>query len=134
MMSISPTMRVYVALAPTDMRKSFGGLACAARQVLMQDPLSGHLFVFFNRRRSMMKAVYWDRSGYCLLGKRLEKGTFVLPKSDETGVVRLEAAELALILEGIDLSGARCRPRWQRSEVWSKEAHRDITAHQSACM
>ena len=85
----------------------------------MQDPLSGHLFAFFNRRRTMMKAVYWDRTGYCLIAKRLEKGTFVLPSVDARGVVELEAAELALILEGIDLSNGRRRPRWQPSAQWS---------------
>jgi len=113
-------MRVFVSLLPTDMRKSFSGLANATRNVMAQDPLSGHLFVFFNRRRTMMKAVYWDRNGYCLVAKRLEKGTFVLPASKDAGVAQLEAAELALILEGIDLSNARFRPRWKQSQVWSK--------------
>ncbi|KAA3628036.1 MAG: transposase [Proteobacteria bacterium] len=119
MLSVPPTMRVFVALEPTDMRKSFDGLANAARSVIEQDPLSGHLFVFFNRRRTMMKAVYWDRNGYSLLGKRLEKGTFVLPRGNDRNVVELEAAELALILEGIDLSNARRRPRWKPSAQWA---------------
>jgi transposase len=118
MLSVPPTMRVFVALEPTDMRKSFDGLSNAARSVFERDPLSGHLFVFFNRRRTMMKAVYWDRNGYCLIGKRLEKGTFVLPRGNSRGVVELEAAELALILEGIDLSNGRRRPRWQPSAQW----------------
>ena len=119
MLSLPSTMRVFVAVAPIDMRKSFDGLANAARSVVEQDPLSGHLFAFFNRRRTMMKAVYWDRNGYCLIAKRLERGTFVLPAGDDRGVAELEAAELALILEGIDLSGGRRRPRWQPSSVWS---------------
>ena len=118
MLSIPPTMRVFVALSPTDMRKSFAGLANATRHVLSQDPLSGHLFVFFNRRRTMMKSIYWDRNGYSLIAKRLEKGTFVLPEPGDGDMVTMEAAELALILEGIDLSNARCRPRWQRSQLW----------------
>lgn len=120
MLSISPTMRVFVATKPTDMRKSFDGLVCAVRSVVAQDPLSGHLFAFFNRRRTMMKAVYWDRGGYCMIAKRLEKSTFVLPPADARGVVELEASELALILEGIDLSNARRRPRWEPSPKWSK--------------
>lgn len=119
MLNASPTMRVFVAVNPTDMRKSFDGLANAAREIIKQDPLSGHLFVFFNRRRTMMKAVYWDRNGYALIAKRLERGTFVLPPGNARGVVELEAAELALILEGIDLSNARRRPRWQPSATWS---------------
>ena len=112
MLSIPPTMRVFVAVAPTDMRKSFDGLVGLAQSVIRRDPLSGHLFVFFNRRCTMMKSVYWDRNGYCLVAKRLERGTFILPDANEDGVVELEAAELALILEGIDLTHARRRPRW----------------------
>ncbi|MEE9393248.1 MAG: IS66 family insertion sequence element accessory protein TnpB [Planctomycetota bacterium] len=118
MLNVPPTMRVFVAMAPTDMRKSFDGLSNAARSVIEKDPLSGHLFVFFNRRRTMMKAVYWDRNGFCLVAKRLEKGTFILPPK-KSGVLELEAAELALILEGIDLSNARRRPRWQPAPAWS---------------
>lgn len=118
MLNVPPTMRVFVAMAPTDMRKSFNGLSNAARSVIEKDPLSGHLFVFFNRRRTMMKAVYWDRNGFCLIAKQLEKGTFILPPK-KSGVVELEAVELALILEGIDLSNARRRPRWQPAAPWS---------------
>ena len=119
MLSIPTTMRVYLAVKPTDMRKSFDGLTNAVQSVILQAPLSGHLFVFFNRRRTMMKAVYWDRNGYCLIAKRLESGTFILPPGDARGVVELEAAELALILEGIDLSRGRRRPRWSPSAQWS---------------
>lgn len=119
MLSLPPTMRVFIALGATDMRKSFSGLVNAARSVMAQDPLSGHLFAFFNRRCTMMKAVYWDRNGYCLIAKRLEKSTFVLPTVHDTDVVELEAAELALILEGIDLSNARRRPRWEPAKNWA---------------
>ncbi len=118
MLSIPPTMRVFVATQPTDMRKSFSGLAGLTRSVVEQDPMSGHLFVFFNKRRTMMKAIFWDRNGYALLAKKLAKGTFVLPTNGEAGVVTLEATELMLLLDGIDLSNARRRPRWQRSEKW----------------
>ncbi|MEM7159378.1 MAG: IS66 family insertion sequence element accessory protein TnpB [Myxococcota bacterium] len=81
--------------------------------------LSGQLFVFFNRRQTMMKSIYWDGGGYCLMAKQLARGTFVLPTANERGVVELEASELALILDGIDLSNARRRPRWERAEQWS---------------
>ena len=120
MLSIPPTMRVFVALEPIDMRKSFDGLSNAARTITAEDPLSGHLFVFFNRRRTMMKAVYWDRNGYSLVAKRLERGVFVLPDANERGVVELEAAELALILEGIDLRNAHRRPRWRPAAAWQR--------------
>ena len=112
-MSLPPSVRSFVALEPLDMRKSFDGLANAARHVLSGDPLSGHLFVFFNRARTMMKALYWDRSGYCLIAKRLERGRFTLPKTDGIGRMEMESAELSLILEGIDLTTAKRRPRWE---------------------
>jgi len=118
-LSLPPTMRVYAALLPADMRKSFDGLINLTRGILGHDPMSGHLFAFFNARRTMMKAVYWDRNGYCLVAKRLERGTFVLPPANARGVVELEATELALIVEGIDLSRARRRPRWSQTSTWS---------------
>jgi len=105
-------VRIFVALESTDMRKSFDGLAGETRRLIEQDPLSGHLFVFFNRRRTMVKVLYWDRNGFCLVAKRLERGTFRLPEAKESGVVEMEAMELGLILEGIDLRGARRRLRW----------------------
>ena len=95
-----------------DMRKSFNGLSNATREILERDPLSGHVFVFFNRRRTMVKALYWDRSGFCVWSKKLERGTFRLPGWEESVVKEMEAAELSLILEGLELSGARRRMRW----------------------
>lgn len=112
MLSLPPTVRVFIALDATDMRKAFDGLASETRRLIEQDPLSGHLFVFFNRRRTLVKVLYWDRNGYCLVAKRLERGTFHLPRTSEHGTIEVEPAELALILEGIDLEGARRRPRW----------------------
>ena len=118
MLSLPPTMRVFVATEATDMRKSFRGLIASTIGVVHQDPMSGHLYVFFNRRKTMMKAIFWDRNGYCLVAKRLERGTFVLPHA-RRGVVELEAVELALLLEGIDLTTARRRPRWTPSSTWA---------------
>ena len=120
MLSVPPAMRVFLAAQPTDMRRSFDGLVALTRSALLQDPLSGHLYAFINRRRTMMKAVYWDRNGYCLLAKRLEKGTFVLPVAPDTGAIEMEAVDLTLLLEGIDLSNARRRPRWAPSAAWAK--------------
>ena len=118
MLSLPSTMRVFVATGATDMRKSFQGLVALTIGVVGQDPMAGHLYVFFNRRRTMMKSIYWDRNGYCLVAKRLERGSFVLPDAKD-GVVELEAAELALLLEGIDLTHARRRPRWIPSPTWA---------------
>ena len=120
MLSLPPTMRVFLAAQPTDMRRSFDGLVALTRSALSQDPLSGHLFAFINRRRTMIKAVYWDRNGYCLVAKRLEKGTFVLPVAKDGTVLEVEAVELTLLLEGIDLSKARLRPRWAPAAVGAK--------------
>src|SRR6202161_1404701 len=112
MLSVPPPMRAFLAGQPSDMRRSFDGLVALTRSALLQDPLSGHPFAFVNRRRTMMKAVYWDRNGYCLLAKRLEKGTFVLPPAPAGSALEVEAVELTLLLEGIDLCTARRRPRW----------------------
>lgn len=112
MLTLAASLRVYLASAPIDMRKSFDGLSTAAREVVGGDPLSGHLFVFFNRSRTITKVLFWDRSGYCVFAKRLERGTFHLPDVVGKASVELESAELSLILEGIDLRGSRRRRRW----------------------
>jgi transposase len=95
------------------MRRSFDGLAGITREVLGLDPLSGHVFVFFNRRGDRVKILFWDRSGYCLWYKRLEEGIFRLPVgSSHTDRLEVEISELSLILEGIDLTGAKRRKRF----------------------
>lgn len=116
MLTLPPSVRVFVATAPCDMRKQFDGIALLVEQGLGHDPRSGHLFVVFNKRGDHVRVLFWDRHGYCLFAKRLERGSFRLPwereKAQEQASVEMEAAELALILEGIDLRGARRRPRW----------------------
>jgi transposase len=114
MLTLPPTVRIFVCLEATDMRKGFNGLAAATEQVIGEDPLSGHLFVFFNRRRDRAKILFWDRSGLCLYYKRLEKERFKLGMFDARRGRRaeVEAAELSLILEGIDLKGAKRRARF----------------------
>ncbi len=79
MIGLPPSTRVFLCLPPTDMRKSFDGLAALAVDVVRQEPLSGHLFVFRNRREDRIKVLYWDRTGFCLFYKRLEQGTFRFP-------------------------------------------------------
>jgi transposase len=122
MLSLPPSVRIYVATGATDMRKSFVGLAAETRRVIARDPLSGHLFVFVNRRRTIAKVLYWDRNGYCIIAKRLERGTFHLPADDGRGIAEVESAELGLILEGIDLCSARRRRRWSRRDIESSLA------------
>lgn len=104
---------IYVATEPLDLRRSFDGLAAVVREVLRQDPLSGALFLFFNRAADRVKALWWDRSGYCLLYKRLEHGSFRIPRAVTPGAtsVVIDAAELAKILEGIALPPSKLRRR-----------------------
>jgi len=97
--------RVLAYGNPVDMRKSFDGLLALVQGVLGEDPLSGSLFVFFNRRGNYMKLVYWDRTGFCLFAKRLEQGRFRLPSGEETQ--ELTEQRLPLILDGIVLAKRR---------------------------
>jgi transposase len=116
MLTLPASVRIYVAAEPMDLRRGFDGLAAAARSVIGQDPLSGHLFVFMNRRRDRVKLLVWDRTGYLLLYKRLERGTFRMATQPRIGErhVELDAGELGLMLEGLDLRGARRAKRWCR--------------------
>lgn len=114
MLTLPPSVRIYVAAEPTDLRKSFDGLSALVAHSLGRDPLSGHLFVFRNRRGDQVRILLWDRNGYALYAKRLARGRFhfTWKPGAEAGDVEVEAAELSLMLEGIDLSGALRRPRW----------------------
>ena len=111
MLSIGPNTRIFVGLEPVDMRGSFDALAGHVRR-LRSDPLDGHIYLFVNRRRRLLKAIWFDRSGWAIFSKRLERGSFELPPDDGGGKVAIDAAQLAMILEGIDLR-ARRRLRYQ---------------------
>ncbi len=119
MLTLGSSVRIYVAAETIDLRNGFDGLAAATRQVIRADPLSGHLFVFLNRRRNRLKILVWEPSGYLLVYKRLEHGCFHLPTAPLPGErhVRIASAELGLMLEGIDLRGARRRKRWTPQKV-----------------
>jgi transposase len=110
-LSLPSTVRIWLCTQPTDMRKSFDTLAALVRQELAQDPLSGELFVFIGRRADRMKILYWDRDGLALWCKRLERGTFRPPAAAGAGI-KLSPAELAMLLEGIELAGTRRRERY----------------------
>lgn len=111
MLSLPSALRIFLAAEPADMRNGFDGLAQLVRDVIREDPLSGHLFVFRNRRRDRVKILSWDRDGLALWYKRLEKGTFRFPEA-KNGRIEVTPAEMAAVLEGIDLSRARRLPRF----------------------
>jgi len=99
------------------MRKSFEGLSDLVRHQFKEDPLSGHLFVFANRRKTRLKVLYWDGSGTWVCAKRLEKGSFSWPKAgqEESPTLRILAEELTLLLSGIDLEKTRTRAWWRKA-------------------
>jgi len=109
--NLPPTVRIFLATHPADMRRGFDGLAALTTQVVGQDPLSGHLFVFRNRRGDRLKILYWDRDGLAIWAKRLERGVFRFP-APAADRVEVTPAEMAAILEGIDLSHARRQRRF----------------------
>lgn len=112
MLTLPPGLRIYLATARVDGRKGIDGLANMVRSHFGRDPLQGDVFAFFSRRADRVRVLYWDRDGYVLTMKRLERGTFRTP-SDAGGThLAIEAAELLLILEGIDLRDAKRRSRW----------------------
>lgn len=114
MLTLGPSIKVYLARGTTDMRKSFDALAGAVREVLQQDPLSGHLFVFCGRRRHLVKILYWDGTGFWLVAKRLAKGTFAWPEpGSSSGAIELRPGELGALLGGIDLRKTTWRPWWR---------------------
>ena len=115
MLTLPPTVRVFVASAPVDLRKGFDGLSAIVQHAWGHDPLSGCLFVFYNRRCTQVRILFFDRTGYCIVAKRLARGRFHFPVVRGT-CAEMSAAELMLIVEGIDLSGARRRVRWRPQE------------------
>lgn len=108
--------RIWLCLAPTDMRRGFDRLAAQGQTLTRQDPRAGHLFIFRSRGGDRLKVLYWDQDGYALWYKRLEQGTFKLPKL-EAGqeALELRASELAMILDGIDLASIKRGKRWRRA-------------------
>ena len=112
------SVRVYLATAPCDMRRSFDGLHALVSAVMQLDAFAGHLFVFSNRRRDRVKILYWDRDGFAVWAKRLEEGTYAMPFGEADEPRReITAQELGALLSGIDLSQAKRRKRYQRNNV-----------------
>jgi transposase len=108
------SVRVYVSTQPTNLRKSFEGLSNEVRAVLASDPISGHVFLFLNRRRTQVKLLLWTRGGFTILHKRLERGQFTFPARVTASAARveIEAHELAMLLEGLEPSATRAAVRW----------------------
>lgn len=116
MLSFPGSLKVFIALAPCDMRAGVGTLQGMVSAQLQDDPRSGSLFVFSNRRHSVLKILYWDGSGWWLLTKRLEQGTFSWPAAVDPAQTKLTLAPqaLAMLTDGIDLRGAKMRPWYER--------------------
>ena len=116
MLSFSGSLKVFVALEACDMRKGFNGLHGLITEKLREDPRSGALFVFTNRRRSRLKILCWDGTGLWVLTKRLEEGTFSWPRDVEPDQTKLllSPQALALLTDGVDLRGAKLRPWYER--------------------
>jgi transposase len=114
-LSLSGHTRVFAALGPTDMRKNFDTLAEAVRRVIGEDPLSGDVFVFCNRSRTRIKLLCFDRGGYWLVARRLEKGTFAWPRESRDGRVTMRWDDLMLLLGGLDPSRFQRRGWYERA-------------------
>jgi transposase len=112
-LGLPPSVKIYFATGLVDMRNGIDGLRAVVEQVLMKSPDEGHLFVFVGKQRDKLKILFWDRNGYVVYFKRLERGRFQLPATDETRTrVEMEPAQLAMLLDGIDLNAKRLA-RWK---------------------
>ena len=111
MLSFPSAVKIYLCSEPADMRRSFDGLAMMVKTIIGQNPLSGHIFIFGNRKGDRLKLLYWDRDGFAIWYKRLEKGLFSFPQSDAShGITH---RQLSMMLEGIELSSVRLKRRFQ---------------------
>ncbi len=111
MLTLPPSVRIFVALAATDMRRGMDSLSALVRDRLELEPMSGHLFLFRNRRGDRLKILVWDRSGFWVLYKRLERGTFAWPTSGAGETAELRSSELMLLLSGAEITQPS-RRRW----------------------
>src|SRR5436305_5483107 len=113
MLNFPPAVRIWLGSQPVDLRKSFDSLAEQVRQHLHNDPLSGHIFVFRNKRADRVKLLYWDEDGFVIVYKRLEAGTFRFPAPQGAGV-EIRAADLQMLLDGVDLASVKRGRRYRR--------------------
>ncbi len=115
MILLPRSVKMYVATAPANLRKSFEGLSNEVRSVLAADPLSGHVFIFLNRRRTQVKLLMWTRGGFTIVHRRLERGRFTFPArvTPEAARLEIDAHELAMLLEGLEATTKRSGVRWE---------------------
>jgi len=119
--------RIWLAVEATDMRCGFDRLAERVKTVIGQEPLSGHYFLFRSRRGDRLKILVWDRDGFVLWYKRLESGVFKLPRVDEGArSVELRASELAMVLDGIDVSKLKRVPRYERGTETNRDTKKKV--------
>jgi len=115
MLTLPSSVRIFIYTQPADMRCGFNKLSMFANNIMGQDPFSGHLFVYFNKRADKCKILFWDRTGFCIWYKRLEEGSFErIGNPSKTTSIEIDMTTLSLILEGIDLSNAKQRKRYKR--------------------
>jgi transposase len=112
---LSAAVRVFLCTRPIDLRQSFDGLSGLVQEYFQAGLLTGHLFLFLNRRRDRIKILYFDRDGLAIWYKRLERGSFEMPRTADGDGVELQPAQLAMLLSGIDLKSARQRKRFQHA-------------------
>jgi len=112
-LSLSPAIQVFMAIEPVDLRKGFDGLSAAVQTVFDRNVLDGHLFLFLNRRRDRIKLLWWDRDGLALFYKRLERGTYEIPRhAPGNKQLQLDATQLSLLLSGVQLDSVKHRRRY----------------------
>ena len=113
MLSLPPGIQIYMAIEPVDLRKGFDGLSAAVEAVFDRSVLDGHLFLFLNRRRDRIKILWWDRDGLAVFYKRLERGSYEVPRhAADTKQLRLDATQLSLLLSGVELDSVKHRRRY----------------------
>ena len=119
MLSVPSSLKIFLYGQAADLRRGYDGLAAIVQDAMGEDPLSGSLFIFVNKRGNRIKLLYWDRDGYAIWMKRLEIGSFELLRSNtpDSPKVKLTASQLSLILEGIDLASVRRRPRFRLAKA-----------------
>jgi transposase len=116
-LSLSPGLAVFMAVEPVDLRKGFDGLSAAVQAVFDRSVLDGHLFLFLNRRRDRIKLLFWDHDGLAIFYKRLERGSYEIPRHDPgTRQLTLDATQLSLLLGGVQLSTVKRRRRYRLDE------------------
>lgn len=116
MLTPASSLKVYIAIGNTDMRKAINGLSILVESRMQLDPLSGHIFVFSNKRRNMIKILYWNHNGYCLWQKRLEKHRFIWPESKQE-VIEVQQRQLMWLLEGLDVRNIKGHGRLSYKSV-----------------